>query len=349
MIATWWFVVIAVCLLAYAVLGGYSVGLGISILAERRPASRREIVEIIGTAWEGNETWLILLVTALWAGFPAAAGVILPHVFLPLLVMLLAIGVRGVSIELVTAQPRRREPGVWIIGVASVVIAAAQGMTLGALTQDVATSRGAYAGGALQFFDVFSILCALVVPLTYAILGAAFLAFKTTGAVRSAAVRRGRVLVVLDAIVVTIAALSLNATASPYAVRSAPVLVLALVLLAVVIAATAVVWVTFPSTPPTERGSTVTFRAAVAAVLAGLVAVVVLRFPLLLPPSLTVGSAASPRGTLNFLLVGIGLNIPVVLFYNWYSYHVFRGRWSDRVRRRPEGRSATAAALGARS
>jgi len=95
-----WFVLILVCLLLYVVLDGYDLGIGIASLFERDGHYRHEMLELVAQAWDGNETWLVLLGVGLWAGFPLAFGTILPHAYLPLIVMLFAIIVRGVSVEM---------------------------------------------------------------------------------------------------------------------------------------------------------------------------------------------------------------------------------------------------------
>jgi cytochrome bd ubiquinol oxidase subunit II len=64
----------------------------------------------------------------------------------------------------------------------------------------------------------------------------------------------------------------------------------------------------------------------VIAVVATFLAVVTARYPILVPPSLTVGSAVSPTRTMEFLAIGIGLDVPLILFYHWYAHYAFRGK-----------------------
>jgi cytochrome bd ubiquinol oxidase subunit II len=74
-----WFALIVLCLLMYVTLDGYDLGIGIATLLERDGRHRRQMLELVAVAWDGNETWLVLLGVALWAGFPVAFGTILPH------------------------------------------------------------------------------------------------------------------------------------------------------------------------------------------------------------------------------------------------------------------------------
>src|SRR5260370_32598289 len=100
-----WFVLILLCVLMYVVLDGYDLGIGIATLFERDARRQREMLELVAVAWDGNETWLVLAGVALWAGFPLAFGTILPHAFLPLIVMLFAPIGRGASAEVDSQRP----------------------------------------------------------------------------------------------------------------------------------------------------------------------------------------------------------------------------------------------------
>jgi cytochrome d ubiquinol oxidase subunit II len=79
--------------------------------------------------------------------------------------------------------------------------------------------------------------------------------------------------------------------------------------------------------------------------LAGLLALVTLVAPVIVPPGLTIQAAASPGLTFLFLFIGVGLNVPLLLFYSWYAHHVFRGKYRVPDEQRPAGLSASANAL----
>lgn len=80
---------------------------------------------------------------------------------------------------------------------------------------------------------------------------------------------------------------------------------------------------------------------------AGILALVALIAPVVVPPDLTIDEAASPGATFVFLLIGVGLNVPLLLFYSWYAHHVFRGKYRVPGAERPPGVSATGHAIGA--
>ena len=95
-----WFGEVLLCLAMYVVLDGYDLGIGVATLAERDWRHRHEMLEQVAQAWDGNETWLVLLGVSLWAGLPLAFGTILPHAYLGLIVMLFSLIVRGISVEM---------------------------------------------------------------------------------------------------------------------------------------------------------------------------------------------------------------------------------------------------------
>ena len=141
--ATAWFVLMVLCLLMYVVLDGYDLGIGVASLFERDRQRRYDMLELVAPAWDGNETWLVLLVVSLWAGFPLAFGTILPHAYLPLIVVLLSLIVRGISVEMASQEypaPRWERA----FGVGSLVASVAQGVVLGTLTSKLTVVDGAY-------------------------------------------------------------------------------------------------------------------------------------------------------------------------------------------------------------
>jgi cytochrome bd ubiquinol oxidase subunit II len=320
--ATIWFLLVLLCLLMYVVLDGYDLGIGIAILAEPDPSHRHEMLEQVAQAWDGNETWLVLLGVSLWAGFPVAFGAILPHAYLPVVVMLFALIVRGVSVEIASqAHPAPR----WekAFGVASLTAALAQGVAVATLTAQLTVVHGAFSGSPFGAIGWFSALAAVTVTCSYLTLGYAYLKWKTTGELRARAGHRGTVSAVLASTLALACLVSVASTATPLNLRG-PVRVIAfagLLLFAVV-----GVGLSLITLRPASRHDGMPLGGLVTAVVALVIALVVARYPVLAPPELTLGNAAAPTGTLAFLAVGIGLNVPLILFYNWFAHHTFRGK-----------------------
>jgi len=320
--ATVWLALVLLCLSMYLLLDGYDLGLGIATLLERDPAARHRMLEEVAVAWDGNETWLVLLAVSLWAGFPAAFGAILPHAYLALIAVLFSLIVRGVSTEM--ASQAGPAPG-WVqaFGVASLTAALAQGVVLGTLTAALRVRSGAFSGSPFGAVGWFCALSAPTVACLYLALGYAYLRAKTTGAFCSSAARRGR-LVALAATLLTVACFAaVNATAAPLNLHG-PVRSIAFVCL--LLFGAGGVTATLLTLRPGARSDLVPLAGLVTALLAALLAVVVARYPVLAPPSLTLADASAPSTTMTFLAVGIGLNVPLILFYTWFAHHAFSGK-----------------------
>jgi cytochrome bd ubiquinol oxidase subunit II len=335
-----WFALIVLCLLMYVVFDGYDLGIGIATLGERDERRRREMLELVAQAWDGNETWLVLLGVALWAGFPLAFGTILPHAFVPLIVMLFGLIVRGVSVEMASQRPPARR---WELafGIGSLVAALAQGAAASTLAANLTVTGGAYNGSAFGALSWYSALTALAVAAGYLALGYAYARWKTSGELRARAGRRGMLAAAAAAVLGAACLGATSATAAPLNLAS-PVRAAGFAwLLAFAVAGAAMAAVTLR---PTARSDALPMWGLVIAVVATFLAVVTARYPVLAPPSLTAGDAASPGRTMDFLAIGIGLDVPPILFYHWYAHYAFRGK-NHSTPATPEGRHA--ASLGA--
>jgi cytochrome bd ubiquinol oxidase subunit II len=317
-----WFALILLCLLMYVSLDGYDLGIGVATLVERDRRRRHELLEQVAQAWDGNETWLVLLAVSLWAGFPLAFGTILPHAYLPLIVVLFSLIVRGVSIEMASqAQPAAR----WerAFGIASLTASLAQGIVLGTLTERLTVVDGAFSGSAFGAIGWFSVLTAVTVTCIYLALGYGYLKWKATGELRAMAGRRGAVSAALASALGVACLVAVNRTAAPLNLASPGRAIgfAGLLLIAAVGMVMALV-----TLRPASRYDALPIAGLVTATVAVVLAVVVARYPVLAPPGLTVADTVAPTTTMVFLAVGIGLNVPLILFYNWFSHHAFRGK-----------------------
>jgi len=320
--ATIWFLLILLCLLMYVVLDGYDLGVGIATLIEPDPDNRHEMLEQVAQAWDGNETWLVLLGVSLWAGFPAAFGTILPHAYLPVIVMLFALIVRGASVEMASqAHPAPR----WerAFGVASLIAALAQGVAVATLAAHLTVVEGSFSGSPFGAISWFSALSAVTVTCGYLALGYAYTKWKATGELRARAGHRGAVSAVVASLLAVVCFVAVSATATPLSLPG-PARIIAftgVLLFAVAGAVTSVM-----TLRPTSPYDGLPLAGLATAVVALVIALAVARYPMLASPELTLANTAAPPGTLTFLAVGIGLNVPLILFYNWFAHHAFRGK-----------------------
>ncbi|MEV0035911.1 cytochrome d ubiquinol oxidase subunit II [Streptomyces sp. NPDC050804] len=310
---------------AYVLLDGYDLGIGVLSLFDRSDQRRKEYSELIATAWDANESWIILAGVLLWAGLPAVYATVLPGVYLPLVVMLLAIVLRGTAIELQSAAPGYRRGWGLVFGLSSLVAALCQGLVGGAVLSGLPHRGGVFTGGTWDWLTPYSVLTALGLTAVYLLAGAAWLQDKTTGTAHERAGRLGRPLLLAVAAVSVVLGFGLR-LADPQHLRFDQPLRAALLGIAVAVAAAcgAIAWYGFGRRPDWRP-----FAAVAGAEAAGLLALVAATAPVVVPPDLTVHAAAGPRGSQLFLLIGVGSCIPVVLAYNIYAWWVFRGKFAQ--------------------
>jgi cytochrome d ubiquinol oxidase subunit II len=310
---------------AYVLLDGYDLGIGILSLFDRSDQRRKEYNELIATAWDANESWIILAGVALWAALPGVYATVLPGVYLPLIVMLLAIVLRGTAIELQSAAPGYRRGWGLVFGISSLVATVCQGLVVGGVLSGLPHRGGVFTGGTWDWLTPYSVLCALGLVAVYLLAGAAWLQDKTTGTAHDRAGRLGRPLLLAVAAAGLVLGFGLR-LADPQHLRFDQPLRATLFGLAVAVAVVcaAIAWYGFGRRPDSRP-----FAAVAGTEAAGLLALVAATAPVIVPPDLTVHAAASPYGSQLFLVIGVGGCMPVVLTYNIYAWWVFRGKFTQ--------------------
>ncbi len=176
-----WFAVIAFGIMMYVLLDGFVLGLGILAPFAEDEDQLDHMMNTAAPIWDGNETWLVLGGAGLLAAFPKVYALVLSALYLPVLLMLIALVFRGVAFEFrFKAKTLRRVWGIafWL---GSVCAAFAQGVILGAIVEGMPLQEGKYIGGAFGWFSPFSMLTGVAVVFGYALLGSAWLILKTDG------------------------------------------------------------------------------------------------------------------------------------------------------------------------
>ncbi|MFG3025440.1 cytochrome d ubiquinol oxidase subunit II [Streptomyces sp. NPDC048254] len=310
---------------AYVLLDGYDLGIGILSLFDRSDQRREEYNELIATAWDANESWLILAGVVLWAGLPGVYATVLPGVYVPLIVMLLAIVLRGTAIELQSAASGYRRGWGLVFGISSLVATVCQGLVAGGVLSGLPHRGGVFSGGTWDWLTPYSMLCALGLVAVYLLAGAAWLQDKTMGTAHERAGRLGRPLILAVAVAGLVLGFGLP-LADPQHLPFDQPLRATLFGLAVVVAVVcaAIAWYGFGRRPDWRP-----FAAVAGTEAAGLLALVAATAPVVVPPDLTVHAAASPHGSQLFLVIGVGGCMPVVLTYNIYAWWVFRGKFAQ--------------------
>ena len=316
-------IVIVFALLAYVVLDGYDLGIGVLTLFQPDAARRRQMLEVVGNVWDGNESWLIMLAMGLWAVMPDAFATALPGLYIPLLVMIFGLIFRGFAVEMALHRAASDRTWTRLFGVGSLVAAFAQGVLFGGLLCGVTVRNQLFAGATWDFFGHgYAVLTGLVTVTLFALAGAAMLQAKTGGALRAQVVGlvRPLTLVTLSGVALSAALLPVVTTAQLYLGAVDRWLPFGYA----VLVAVGGFWTAYRRIG--RAPDFIPFLAVTAAETAGLVALLALYFPQVVPPSVTLYSAGASRETLAFLVIAICLFVPGTIAYHAYSNWVFRGR-----------------------
>jgi hypothetical protein len=176
-----WAAIIGIAVALYVVLDGFDLGIGILYPLFPDESDRDQMMNSVAPFWDGNETWLVLGGGGLWVAFPKAFAVIMPALYLPVMLLLLALIFRGVAFEFRwVAKPNHRAWDV-AFAAASTTAAFAQGLVLGGLLQGIRVRNGQFAGYALDWLTPFSLACGVALVIGYALIGATWLVMKTDG------------------------------------------------------------------------------------------------------------------------------------------------------------------------
>jgi len=317
-----WAGLIGTAVAMYVILDGFDLGIGILFPFARNETQRDQMMRSIAPFWDGNETWLVLGGGGLWVAFPMAYAIIMPALYLPVIVMLLALVFRGVAFEFRTVSDSK----VWwnfAFTFGSLLAAFSQGVILGGLIQGIKVENGQFAGGHLDWATPFALLCGAALVCGYALLGATFLIMKTEGEVAERA--RGQAKILLLGVLAFMAVVSLY---TPYAFERIATRWFSLpnfYYLWPVPLVTALVSYLLWRWLGTERDS-LPFVATIVLFLLGYLGLVISSYPYLVPPSLTVWDTAAAPASQIFMLIGTVFLLPIILGYVVFVYWLFRGK-----------------------
>jgi cytochrome d ubiquinol oxidase subunit II len=310
----------------YVMLDGFDLGVGALLLIQSDEHLRDQMVDSILPTWDGNETWLVMTGVTLLAAFPVAYGILMPAFYLPIIVMLLALGLRGVSFDFryQVAGKRRR---FWDVAFSfgSIGAASMQGLIVGGLIQGVAITGDHFSGSVSDTFQPFPLVAAATVLAGYVVLGSSWLHLKATARLRSFA---DRILRLANPMFAGLATATCIAAAfvqpgveAAWVAHSAPLILIAVLFFAASAALMAAIG---------GRTDVLPFALALVLVALGIAGIVWVIFPDIVPFRLTLWAAASSTLSHVFLLIGATIVTPVVLAYTAFAYRVFRGKTPEK-------------------
>jgi cytochrome d ubiquinol oxidase subunit II len=321
-LALFWAAVIVFAILAYVILDGFDLGVGILFGAARDARLRDEMIASISPFWDGNETWLIVVGASLFAAFPMVYSVFLAAFYIPVLLLLLGLIFRGVAFEF---RARGAAAKLWDGGFTfgSIVAAFVQGAAVGAMIRGIPVDNGQFSGGSFDWVAPLPILCGIGLVIGYALLGAGWLVLKSKDPLLCDWAR-DRIPVLAAALVVVlflavIAAFIDRARMTGIMFLDRPG---AFIFPLIGIAAIVGIFV-----GARQKRDSWPFALTVLLFVAAFLSLAVMFWPYMIPYSVTVGLAAAPEASLSFLFWGAGLFVlPLIAVYTAVVYWSFRGR-----------------------
>jgi cytochrome d ubiquinol oxidase subunit II len=319
-----WSIILAAAVFFYVLLDGFDLGVGILYGLAKDRASRNLIMNSIAPIWDGNETWLVLGGLGLLAAFPVAYAIIIPAVYFPILVMLLALIFRGVAFEFRYRDAEHRTFWDHAFCFGSLIATFAQGIVLGAFIQGFKVDGQHFVGSSFDCFTPFSFFTGIALVFGYSLLGAGWLILKTEGELQKSVRRQGRwcFIAILIAIgIVSIWTPLMDADIMhrwfswPNIAYLAPVPIVTAII-------AWMVWCALNN----EQSEVKPFMGAMGLFVMSYLGIAISRFPMIIPHQLTIWQAASSPDTQVFLLVGTVFLLPIILMYSAWSYWVFRGK-----------------------
>jgi cytochrome d ubiquinol oxidase subunit II len=316
-----WVSLLAISILLYVLLDGLDLGVGLLSGLASGEARRGAMLSAVAPIWDGNETWLVVTAVILWGAFPVAYANLLSAFYLPLIVMLLGLILRGVAFEFRYKTQRLR--WIWDLSFAggSLIATFIQGMTVGALVEGLPFTNGEYSGGEVGWLTPFAALCGVGLCFGYALLGACWLVRKCEAEVREVARRQIPMLAIgVLAFLVAVFAYALAEHLPilhrwidrPYlfvfpVIGAGAATVLALSIL--------------------NHDDYLPFYMVAMVFVAAFGTLALSFWPYMIPSVITIQQAAAPPSSLAFMFWGCGLIVfPLMLLYTVVSYSVFRGK-----------------------
>lgn len=318
-----WTAILALAVFFYVVLDGFDLGVGMLYYFAPDRRARDLLMNSIAPVWDGNETWLVLGGLGLLAAFPLAFAIIIPAVYFPILLMLLALIFRGLAFEFRYRDVEHRTFWDHGFAIGSALAAFAQGLVLGAFIQGFEVEGRHFAGSSFDCFTPFSLFTGVGLACGYALMGAGWLTIKTEGDLQDWARRLGRRCLIATGLAILLVSLWTPLVDHDVEVRwfSWPDIALLSPVPLITAALVVATWWAFGRGP--DYGP---FLGALGLFVMSYLGIAISLWPTIVPPHITLDQAAASESTQAFLLVGTLALLPVILLYTGWSYWVFRGK-----------------------
>jgi cytochrome d ubiquinol oxidase subunit II len=322
-----WGFIIFLGIFLYVLLDGFDLGVGILFPFSPSDKCRDRMMNSIAPFWDGNETWLVLGGAGLFAAFPLAYAILIPAFYMPLIVMLLCLIMRGVAFEFrFKANERMRRFWDYVFHFGSLGATFSQGMILGAFVQGIAVSGRNFSGSPFDWASSFSVMTGIALVFGYALLGSTWLIMKTEDVTQEwaydvAAYALGFVgfFIVLVSIAMPLMNTHIKSFwfSIPNVYYLLPIPCLTIGLFALICRDILL-----------KKNESRPFFSSMGIFLLAYIGLIITFYPWIIPFKYTLWETAASGTSLSFLLIGVAPLLPLILSYTAYCYFIFRGKTS---------------------
>lgn len=317
-------VMLAFIVIMYVILDGFDLGIGILFPFTHSERERDCMMNSIAPVWDGNETWLVFGGAMLYGAFPTVYGTLLPILYMPLMLMLIALIFRGVSFEFRFKAQKTKAIWNWAFALSSIMATFFQGIVLGCFVQGFPSHESAqFVANGVKWLTPFSLLTGVALICGYGLLGATWMIIKSEGRLQRLMIHYARGMLILVSFFMAFVSIwtPLHNEATFHRWYSFP----NMLLLSPLPALTAfMIYLTWKNLNSTQEWRPFVFSIVI--FMCAYIGIAITVYPYLIPYHLTIWQAAAPDSTLRFILIGAGTMLPILIIYTLYAYHVFRGK-----------------------
>jgi cytochrome d ubiquinol oxidase subunit II len=318
--------IIAFIVIMYVILDGFDLGIGILFPFTSNEVERDRMMNSVAPIWDGNETWLVFGGAMLYGAFPQVYGLLLPIMYMPFMLMLIALIFRGVSFEFRFKAERSKPFWNWAFAISSIAAAFFQGIILGCFVQGFPIYHNTVLINDTHWLTPFSLLTGIALVSGYGLLGATWMVMKSEGRLQRKMVHYAKGLLVLVSIFLFFVSVWTPLHNQEIFARwySYPHFIyLSPLPLATIIA------ILFAWKNLSLKNEVKPFIYSIVIFLCSYVGIGISVYPYLVPHQVTIWQAAAPDTTLKFILVGVVIMLPILLSYTAYAYYLFRGKSNE--------------------
>jgi cytochrome d ubiquinol oxidase subunit II len=323
-----WALILSLAVFLYVLLDGFDLGIGIIFPFAPSDKCRDRMMNSIAPFWDGNETWLVLGGAGLFAAFPLAYSILLPAFYIPIIIMLLGLIMRGVAFEFrFKASGKSQRMWDYVFHFGSLAAAFCQGMILGSFVHGVQIDGRNFSGGPFDWATGFSVMTGIAVVFGYALLGSTWLVMKTEDITQHWSRHVASYVLGFVGIFMVLVSVSMpfiNTQIQSFWFSS-PTVFFLLPLPLLTAGLFFLIW------RDLHRAGSSEYRPFLASIVIFLMAYIGLGislFPYIIPFKYTIWDAAASGPGLSLMLVGVAPLLPLILGYTGYCYYIFRGKTS---------------------